>query len=194
MKVLLVDDTTLVRVVLRRWCQTLGLREEDILEAENGQTALARFDLSSPDAVITDWSMPVMDGLTLVQEIRKRNSSVPIVMVTSQAERQHVIAAIQAGANDYLVKPFSPVEIRKKLASLLSVPAPRLERNALEPDLGISLQFDLRKPASCQPSIPTFWLPITRILRGRRRGNQVPSLIAARRWNWRTATKHFSTK
>jgi two-component system chemotaxis response regulator CheY len=61
-----------------------------------------------------------MDGLTLVKEIRKQNSSVPIVMVTSQAERQHVIAAIQAGANDYLVKPFSPAEVKKKLMALIT--------------------------------------------------------------------------
>jgi two-component system chemotaxis response regulator CheY len=64
--------------------------------------------------------MPVMDGLTLVKEIRKLNSSVPIVMVTSQAEREHVIAAIQAGANDYLVKPFSPAEVKKKLMALIT--------------------------------------------------------------------------
>jgi two-component system chemotaxis response regulator CheY len=123
MKVLIVDDTTLVRVVLRRWCLTLGLRNEDIVEAENGQTALNRFVTCSPDAVITDWSMPVMDGLALVQEIRKRDSRVPIVMVTSQAERQHVIAAIEAGANDYLVKPFSAVEIKKKLSALIAAHA-----------------------------------------------------------------------
>src|ERR1700722_15467772 len=102
MKVLIVDDTTLVRVVLRRWCLALGLRNEDIVEAENGQTALNRFVTCLPDAVITDWSMPIMDGLTLVKEIRKRDSRVPIIMVTSQAEREHVIAAIEAGANDYL--------------------------------------------------------------------------------------------
>jgi two-component system chemotaxis response regulator CheY len=120
MKVLIVDDTTLVRVVLRRWCLALGLRNEDIVEAENGQAALNRFVTCSPDAVITDWSMPVMDGLTLVKEIRKQNSGVPIVMVTSQAERQHVIAAIQAGANDYLVKPFSPAEVKKKLMALIT--------------------------------------------------------------------------
>jgi two-component system, chemotaxis family, chemotaxis protein CheY len=123
MKVLIVDDTTLVRVVLRRWCLMLGLRNEDIVEAENGQTALNRFVTCSPDAVITDWSMPVMDGLALVQEIRKRDSRVPIVMVTSQAERQHVIAAIEAGANDYLVKPFSAVEIKKKLSALIAAHA-----------------------------------------------------------------------
>jgi two-component system chemotaxis response regulator CheY len=99
------------------------LRNEDIVEAENGQTALNRFVTCSPDAVITDWSMPVMDGLALVQEIRKRDSRVPIVMVTSQAERQHVIAAIEAGANDYLVKPFSAVEIKKKLSALIAAHA-----------------------------------------------------------------------
>jgi two-component system chemotaxis response regulator CheY len=120
MKVLIVDDTTLVRVVLRRWCLALGLRNEDIVEAENGQTALNRFVTCLPDAVITDWSMPVMDGLTLVKEIRKRDSRVPIIMVTSQAEREHVIAAIEAGANDYLVKPFSPAEIKKKLLALVA--------------------------------------------------------------------------
>jgi|HubBroStandDraft_6_1064221.scaffolds.fasta_scaffold306043_2 two-component system chemotaxis response regulator CheY len=123
MKVLIVDDTTMVRVVLKRWCVNLGLSEADIIEAENGQRALSRFETSSPDAVITDWSMPVMDGLTLVQEIRKRNSTVPIVMVTSQAERDQVVAALEAGINDYLVKPFSPIDIKRKLSKLFALHA-----------------------------------------------------------------------
>jgi two-component system chemotaxis response regulator CheY len=118
-KILIVDDTTIIRVILRRWCETLGMSPEDVVEAENGETALARFEACSPGAVVTDWSMPVMDGLTLVQEIRKRNAKIPIVMVTSQAERQHVVAAVEAGANDYLVKPFSPPELRKKLSKLI---------------------------------------------------------------------------
>jgi two-component system, chemotaxis family, chemotaxis protein CheY len=119
-KILIVDDTAMVRVILKRWCLSLGVRDADIIEAENGVSALQRFEANSPDAIITDWSMPVMDGLTLVREIHKRNSKVPIVMVTSQAERQHVVAAIQAGATDYLVKPFSPTEIRKKLLALIA--------------------------------------------------------------------------
>ncbi len=119
-KLLIVDDSAIGRVVVQRTCLTVGLKVEDILFADNGQTALQRFERTACDAIVTDWHMPVMDGLTLVKEIRKRNARVPILMFTASCRREEVVAAIEAGANDYLVKPFAPGDLQRKLRKLLA--------------------------------------------------------------------------
>ena len=120
MKLLIVDDSAMTRVLLKRNCLMLGVREDEILEADNGQIALERFAFHACDAVITDWHMPVMDGLTLVKEIRKRQSTVPILMVTSERERQDVVEAIGSGVNDYLIKPFAADVVKNKLSTLVT--------------------------------------------------------------------------
>jgi len=113
MKVLLVDDSGTMRTILKRCLKKLGV--EDIVEAEDGRCALAQFEKQAFDVVLCDWNMPHMDGLTLLQEIRRRNAQVPVVMITTEAERGRVVAAIQAGCSDYLVKPFTPEALRQKL-------------------------------------------------------------------------------
>lgn len=114
MKVLVVDDSEMTRMIARKTLKTLGV--SDILEAEDGQVALAVFENDTPDVVFSDWNMPNMDGLTLVKEIRQRNREVPIIMITTEGSRGKVIQAIQEGVNDYLVKPFTPATLREKLA------------------------------------------------------------------------------
>jgi len=113
MKVLLVDDSGTMRSIQRRCLGKLGV--EDIVEAEDGVQALQLFEAGTFDVVLTDWNMPNMDGLTLLQEIRRRNREIPIVMITTEAERSRVVQAIQYGVSDYLVKPFTPDGLREKL-------------------------------------------------------------------------------
>lgn len=113
MKVLLVDDSGTMRTIQRRCLNKLGI--EDITEAEDGRRALELFQQASFDIVLSDWNMPVMDGLSLLIEIRKLNPSVPVVMITTEAERTRVVTAIQAGVSDYLVKPFTPDALKEKL-------------------------------------------------------------------------------
>jgi two-component system, chemotaxis family, chemotaxis protein CheY len=120
-KLLIVDDSAIGRVVVQRNCLGVGLREDEIVHAENGQSALQRFDRDPCDAIVTDWHMPVMDGLTLVREIRKRDPHVPILMFTASCSRDEVVAAVEAGANDYLVKPFAPGDLQRKLRKLLAL-------------------------------------------------------------------------
>ncbi len=121
MKLLLVDDSVIGRVVVHRNCIAVGFQDDEIVQAENGQTALQRFERSGCDGVITDWSMPVMDGLAFVKELRKRDQQIPILMFTASCRREDVIAAIEAGANDYLVKPFAPGDLQKKLRKLMAL-------------------------------------------------------------------------
>ncbi len=74
---------------------------------------------SSPgqfDLVLTDWNMPGKTGLEVIKEIRAKDAKVPIIMITTEAEKSRVLAAIQAGVSDYLVKPFTPDTLREKLA------------------------------------------------------------------------------
>jgi len=113
MRVLLVDDSGTMRTIQKRCLQKLNIL--DVVEAEDGRQALERFANGTYDLVMTDWNMPNMDGLQLVKEIRIRDQSVPVIMITTEAERARVILAIQAGVNDYLMKPFTQDALKDKL-------------------------------------------------------------------------------
>jgi two-component system, chemotaxis family, chemotaxis protein CheY len=115
MKILLVDDSGTMRAIQKRCLFKLGVDESDIVEADNGQAGLTAFESQSFDIVLTDWNMPVMDGLTFLKEIRTRNKDIPVVMITTEAERGRVVTAIEAGVSDYLVKPFTAESLNAKL-------------------------------------------------------------------------------
>lgn len=85
MKVLLVDDSGTMRTIQKRCLVKLGV--EDVVEAEDGVQALALFGAGGFDVVLTDWNMPNMDGLTLLKEIRQQNREIPVIMITTEAER-----------------------------------------------------------------------------------------------------------
>jgi two-component system, chemotaxis family, chemotaxis protein CheY len=118
MNVLIVDDSPIVRVILKRNLIAIGVRENEIYEAENGEKGLARFRVYGCGAIVTDLRMPVMDGVAFVKEIRKLAPDIPIAMVTAANEKDQVVEAIASGVNDYLVKPFAAADLRKKLTKL----------------------------------------------------------------------------
>jgi two-component system chemotaxis response regulator CheY len=86
-------------------------------EAEDGLMALNKLRSEQFDFVVSDWNMPVMDGLTMLQEIRKDPilSKLPVLMVTAEAKKENIVAAAQAGANGYVVKPFTAATLDEKL-------------------------------------------------------------------------------
>ncbi|WP_303674862.1 response regulator [Vampirovibrio chlorellavorus] len=120
MKVLSVDDSAIIRKIIRGSAETLGL---DFLEAGDGQEALNLLDNEYPDVslILLDWNMPVMDGFTTLQYLKadERFKSIPVMMVTTEAERANIVRAIQAGAKHYLVKPFSPEDLMTTMLECL---------------------------------------------------------------------------
>jgi two-component system chemotaxis response regulator CheY len=114
MRVLLADDSGTMRAIIRRSLESLGV--SGAVEAADGIQAVEIFKAGSGfDLVLTDWNMPGKSGVEVAREIRVLDKIVPIVIVTTEAEKSRVLEAIQAGVSDYLVKPFTTEVLRKKL-------------------------------------------------------------------------------
>ena len=118
MRVLVVDDSSAMRQIIANALKKLGY--EDIVEAGDGTEGLQVLSDEGADLVLTDWNMPRMDGYEFVRHLRAipGMDRVPVLMVTTHAERGDVIRALENGANDYLVKPFTPDLLKAKIASL----------------------------------------------------------------------------
>ena len=138
MKVLLVDDSVTMRTIQKRCLAALGI--EDVIDAEYGQKALEQFAAHTFDIILSDWNMPVMDGLTFLKEIRQKNKDIPFIMITTEAERARVVTAIQAGVSDYLVKPFTPDGLKEKLEKWVTV---NVERGKVTRDLPLPRALQL---------------------------------------------------
>ena len=112
---LVVDDFSTMRRIVRNLLKELGYVHID--EAEDGVMALAKLRKEPFDFVVSDWNMPNMDGLTMLQNIRAdpQLSKLPVLMVTAEAKKENIIAAAQAGANGYVVKPFTAATLDEKL-------------------------------------------------------------------------------
>jgi two-component system chemotaxis response regulator CheY len=118
MKFLVVDDFSTMRRIVRNLLKELGFTNVD--EAEDGVAALQKLGSSSFDFIVTDWNMPNMDGLTLLQTIRKtpQLKDLPVLMITAEAKKENIIAAAQAGASGYIVKPFTAATLSEKLEKI----------------------------------------------------------------------------
>jgi len=118
MRFLVVDDFSTMRRIVRNLLKELGYTNVD--EAEDGVVALQKLNSSPFDFVVTDWNMPNMDGLTLLQTIRATAGlkHLPVLMVTAEAKKENIIAAAQAGASGYVVKPFTAGTLAEKLEKI----------------------------------------------------------------------------
>ena len=112
-KVLVADDSSTMRKIILRSLEAVGVK--DAVVAADGNEAVALFQPGVFNLVLTDWNMPGKSGIEVVQAIRAQDPKVPIIMVTTEAEKGRVMQAIQAGVSDYLVKPFTADVLREKL-------------------------------------------------------------------------------
>jgi two-component system chemotaxis response regulator CheY len=116
MKIMLVDDSSTMRRIQKTQLNNLGF--SDIVEAGDGKEALSVLAANMPiDLVMLDWNMPIMDGLSFLKEVRKIDDykAVKIIMCTSESEKSRVMEALKNGANNYIVKPFTPEGLKEKL-------------------------------------------------------------------------------
>ncbi|TCK04563.1 response regulator [Phorcysia thermohydrogeniphila] len=120
--ILIVDDMAAMRKILKTLLAQLGYKNVD--EAEDGKQALEilRRNPDKYQLVITDWNMPNMTGIELVQEIRKdeKLKHLPILMVTAEAKKENVLMAIKAGVNNYIVKPFTAETLKDKIEKIFA--------------------------------------------------------------------------
>lgn len=118
MKFLVVDDFSTMRRIVRNLLKELGYTNVD--EAEDGAMALSKLRGGGFDFVVSDWNMPNMDGLTMLQNIRQDPTlkHLPVLMVTAEAKKENIIAAAQAGASGYVVKPFTAATLDEKLSKI----------------------------------------------------------------------------
>jgi len=121
LKFLIVDDSPTMRRIVFNTLKRLGYN--DITEAEHGAEALEKLRATEGiNFIVTDWNMPVMDGLAFVQQVRSEAtySKIPILMVTTRSVKDDIIEAMKAGVNNYVVKPFTPDVLKAKIDLILS--------------------------------------------------------------------------
>jgi two-component system chemotaxis response regulator CheY len=118
-KILVVDDFATMRKVIRNLLKQVGY--ENIVEAEDGVTALRTLKSQKIDLIISDWNMPNMTGLELLKAVRadEEIKTTPFLMVTAEALQDNVITAVKAGVSNYIVKPFTAEVLNEKIKKII---------------------------------------------------------------------------
>ncbi len=115
-KIMIVDDAQFIRMRVNKFLTRLG---HNVIEAANGEEAVQTYRRTQPDAVLMDITMPRQDGLTALTEIRDFDPQAKVIMLTALGQQAVVLKAMQAGAKDFLVKPYEPDRIMKALQRVL---------------------------------------------------------------------------
>lgn len=120
MRILLVDDSSTMRRIEKNTLEKLG--HTDIVEAGDGLEAIAKLQGGGFDLVLMDWNMPNMTGIEALKKIKADATlkSIPVIMVTSESEKTKIMEAIQAGASNYVVKPFQAEVLQEKIQAIIN--------------------------------------------------------------------------
>jgi two-component system, chemotaxis family, chemotaxis protein CheY len=123
LKFLVVDDVATMRRFIKQSLRELGYTQVSM--AADGDAAIALLKNGNFDFVITDWNMPGTPGLEVLRQVRadERLAKLPVVMLTAEAKREHIVEAVQAGVSGYVVKPFSAKTLKEKIDQVLEAPA-----------------------------------------------------------------------
>jgi two-component system chemotaxis response regulator CheY len=119
--ILIVDDSIPMRAVIKKVIKASGFDVGEIFEAANGKEACQVLNDAWLDLVLTDYNMPEMNGLELLETMQRDDTlkSIPVVMITTEGSRQRIEEFMAKGAADYIKKPFTPVEIKQKLSLIM---------------------------------------------------------------------------
>jgi two-component system chemotaxis response regulator CheY len=128
LNILIVDGNHYMRRLTRTMLMNLGAKS--VIEASDGLAALEQIRTCDPDVMFLDWDMPVLDGMEVMRIVRSPGvfprPNLPIIMLTSRAQRSEVLQALQAGAHEFLLKPTSPKALRDRLTSVAIKPRPMM--------------------------------------------------------------------
>ena len=118
MKILVVDDFSTMRRIIKNLLNDLGFM--NIVEADDGNTALPVLKKGGIDFLVTDWNMPGMTGIELLKEVRADDklNALPVLMVTAEQKREQIVEAAEAGVNGYIVKPFTAQTLKEKMSKI----------------------------------------------------------------------------
>lgn len=155
LRFMIVDDNAYMRRVMRALLHGFGARE--VLEAEDGAAGLETFMVHSPDMVILDWEMPILNGIEVTRMIRQPGSSpnpyVPIIMVTGHSDKRSVIQARDAGVTEFIVKPISAKSLYQRVLNAVANPRPFVRTATyFGPDRRRGVAVDYNGPERRSPS------------------------------------------
>jgi len=124
MKVLVVDDMSTMRRIVKNVLRQIGYTSVE--EAADGKEALEKLKDGGFGLVVSDWNMPVMSGIELLKAIRAdaELKTLPVLMVTAEAQKENIIEAVQAGVSNYVVKPFTGDALKEKLVKIFAKKTP----------------------------------------------------------------------
>jgi two-component system chemotaxis response regulator CheY len=117
-RTLIVDDSNTMRMIISSTLRKVG--GHDIETASDGEDALAKIAVFKPDLILLDWNMPNMSGFEFLTAYRATGARTPVIMITTEAEKSCVIRAVQAGASNYLVKPFTADQLAKRVTDTVA--------------------------------------------------------------------------
>lgn len=123
MKILIVDDSKIIRKILINILKERDINEDDIIEAKDGAEALEIMFQRHVGMVLLDWNMPKLNGIEFLKTIRKidKYKKIPIIMITSEAAKYNVMEAIQAGVSEYIIKPINMAKVLEKIDKYLKI-------------------------------------------------------------------------
>lgn len=119
MRILVIDDFQTMRRIIINLLRQLGFT--NMTEADDGSTAWEKLQVEHVDLIVSDWNMPKMTGMDLLRKVRSSDKykTTPFIMVTAEGKRENVIAAVQAGVSNYIVKPFNAATLKEKLSKVI---------------------------------------------------------------------------
>ncbi len=119
-KIMIVDDSLIIRISLKKLFEKNGF--EVVAEAGNGEEAVAKYQKCQPDLVTMDITMPILDGISALEQIRGLDSEANVIMISALGQEIKIIEAIDKGARQFIVKPFNEADVINRVQSVLCAP------------------------------------------------------------------------